>query len=986
MKRRFGLVLALTFSTLLALLMSSGPATGLPGSATTHGAVPAILQPADKSPNVKPAPVDPDITYTTASGHRVEMYTSVGNLEGDADWRQVNQFAYMVSTVPKGQQIYSSIYNTYWDGRSAALDPATNKWIILDSAGMPESTVFGVTQAFRDQLNQYSSAAEAQQYIHTIGNRVTIGEALKNGSSLADLLNKSGVLKTCPYGDGACLSRVAGALFHDKFALFSKAKDATGKLWDNVVWITSANLNGASGGKKTNTSVAIYGDSVGYNNILNNLWNPSMNMTITSGFTAGAKNGFASSSSDFLYIPSPRTVDFEGNYLKASYNVALGGTKSGCKVSVSHSLFSMARKAVADALVQLQKEGCSVKVIVGPASIADITDTYFQMGESLRKLIANFQYANVHDKTVSISYTLSGTKRGTLFVGSANLNGTSMSGDELHLRITNLTATQASEKHTDWIYTLAKLGTNIIPVVSVAVTPGDANVSVGESVRLTATVLPTNATRKDFVWKSTDPSIATVDSSGLVTGVKLGTTSVTATSVSGGVVGTATITVGPPPAKINDFDGDGKVDAAYVATGSSDTPGSIRVDYGSGSSKTITPSSLGFTDAATNRYLTAATKDFNQDTFADLAVGVPAQNSSGDTGAGKVYILWGSANGLGTDNITELTSPGVYADGADGVAKGSFGTAVAAISGPSPMLLVGEPNAKFSDGTSGGAVWAYSVHSDGIDSEPLRIEQDSLGLPGGDEAGDQFGAALAGSGNILLVGIPGEDIGSVKDGGSVAVFRFSSPTSYKASGYSQDSSGVPGGVESGDRFGEVLAVTGGQAVIGIPSEDIGSKKDAGSIQPFSFNATSVSWQSARSQDSSGVPGGTESGDRFGAVTQVVRQCAGKSSILVGVPGEDIGTTVDQGVVDLIPLSPTTSCPIREYISGSKVLTDVAAANIATPVDLSVVRTPGTSVDALLITSQKADASRTVMRLDSPFTAVASSKSVPAGTWVVDPMA
>ena len=51
------------------------------------------------------------------------------------------------------------------------------------------------------------------------------------------------------------------------------------------------------------------------------------------------------------------------------------------------------------------------------------------------------------------------------------------------------------------------------------------SVNVGESITLTATLDPSNATTT-FTWSSDDTSIATVSSSGVVTGVKVGSTKV----------------------------------------------------------------------------------------------------------------------------------------------------------------------------------------------------------------------------------------------------------------------------------------------------------------------------------------------------------------------------------------------------------------------------------------------------------------------------
>ena len=55
----------------------------------------------------------------------------------------------------------------------------------------------------------------------------------------------------------------------------------------------------------------------------------------------------------------------------------------------------------------------------------------------------------------------------------------------------------------------------------------------GESVTLVSAVKPDNATNKSVTWTSGNESVATVDNSGNVTGVKAGAATITATTVDG---------------------------------------------------------------------------------------------------------------------------------------------------------------------------------------------------------------------------------------------------------------------------------------------------------------------------------------------------------------------------------------------------------------------------------------------------------------------
>ncbi|WP_447801190.1 phage tail tube protein [Pseudomonas kilonensis] len=98
-------------------------------------------------------------------------------------------------------------------------------------------------------------------------------------------------------------------------------------------------------------------------------------------------------------------------------------------------------------------------------------------------------------------------------------------------------------------YTVAKISPTITRLVSptavtsVTVTPATASIAIAETEQLTAVVAPIGASQA-VTWSSATPSVATVNSSGLVTGVSAGTAVITATSVADGTkTDTATITV-----------------------------------------------------------------------------------------------------------------------------------------------------------------------------------------------------------------------------------------------------------------------------------------------------------------------------------------------------------------------------------------------------------------------------------------------------------
>lgn len=86
---------------------------------------------------------------------------------------------------------------------------------------------------------------------------------------------------------------------------------------------------------------------------------------------------------------------------------------------------------------------------------------------------------------------------------------------------------------------------NPVNVTSVSLNKTSDALTVGGTDTLIATVSPENATNKNVNWASSDTSVATVNSTGLVTAKSEGTTIITVTTVDGGLKSSCTVTVGP---------------------------------------------------------------------------------------------------------------------------------------------------------------------------------------------------------------------------------------------------------------------------------------------------------------------------------------------------------------------------------------------------------------------------------------------------------
>lgn len=105
-----------------------------------------------------------------------------------------------------------------------------------------------------------------------------------------------------------------------------------------------------------------------------------------------------------------------------------------------------------------------------------------------------------------------------------------------------------------------------VAVTGITLNQNTASVQVGETVKLTATVEPNNATNKTVLWTSDDETVATVVD-GVVTGVSDGTASIGAMTADGGFSAVCNVTVAAASNYKNLFDKDTMVTANQGITG-----------------------------------------------------------------------------------------------------------------------------------------------------------------------------------------------------------------------------------------------------------------------------------------------------------------------------------------------------------------------------------------------------------------------------------
>jgi hypothetical protein len=213
-------------------------------------------------------------------------------------------------------------------------------------------------------------------------------------------------------------------------------------------------------------------------------------------------------------------------------------------------------------------------------------------------------------------------------------------------------------------------------------------------------------------------------------------------------------------------------------------------------------------------------------------------------------------------------------------------------------IAVADPSA-----TAGGAADAGLVRVVyGGGKGTAEISQDLDWVQGSSEAGDSFGESLdtvdydEDGCTDLVVGTPSEDLGTATDGGMVDVLHGASGgigTGTTKDTHFQQATGSgsigASAAETGDRMGQALAA--GTTAAGEPFIVIGVPGEAlGSIAKAgqAFYVHGTTNISV-SQDSTDVPGSAEANDGFGSTV-----AADANQIVIGAPNETIGTNANAG--------------------------------------------------------------------------------------------
>lgn len=314
-----------------------------------------------------------------------------------------------------------------------------------------------------------------------------------------------------------------------------------------------------------------------------------------------------------------------------------------------------------------------------------------------------------------------------------------------------------------------------------------------------------------------------------------------------------------------DFDGDGRIDYVHGTPQASGNSGEIQILYADGSTTVWNLGTSGMLPGATVTDLfgtSLATGDINGDGFDDLVVGSPGATVGPDSNAGSIRIFYGSTTGLDIagDFVTQDSS------GIAGVAETSdfFGDVLTMgdfnCDGFADVAI-GSPREDIGSKVEAGGVNVLYGAAFGLSLVNDFWGQDTGGIYGVSEAGDQFAGALAalnvdgdsvgGRGcDDLLVGVPGEAIGATANAGYLNLLYGASGGGLSASGdqrFYQGASGILGVAVAGDEFGATLSLVDYDAnayddiLVWVPGEcsasanQVGFHALVGSATGFSTN-------------------------------------------------------------------------------------------------------------------------------------------------------
>ncbi|MFN9992678.1 MAG: FG-GAP repeat protein, partial [Phycisphaerales bacterium] len=190
-------------------------------------------------------------------------------------------------------------------------------------------------------------------------------------------------------------------------------------------------------------------------------------------------------------------------------------------------------------------------------------------------------------------------------------------------------------------------------------------------------------------------------------------------------------------------------------------------------------------------------------------------------------------------------------------------------------------------------------------------------------ASDFFGNAIAISGDTAVVGVASADVGANANQGAAYIFVRSGLS------WSQQAKLVASDGAASDSFGTSVGITGNTVIVGARLDDVGANVDQGSA--YVFLRTGTAWaQQAKLTASDGA-----ASDGFGRAVDFTSGIAGDIAI-VGAPSDDVGTNTDQGSAYVFSRSGTTWTQQAKVVASDGESGDIFGTSVAVSGDTAVV--------------------------------------------------
>ena len=165
-------------------------------------------------------------------------------------------------------------------------------------------------------------------------------------------------------------------------------------------------------------------------------------------------------------------------------------------------------------------------------------------GDGTKFAANSLEVSLIAKNCTSASYKLSTGESGTISGDTTIVVGKSLAiGQSVTLTLTGSNSAGTVTR----TYTYTKTEAPQVAVTGVSINKSKLSIAPNNTATLTANVAPTDASNTNVTWSSSDSSVASVSSTGVVLAKKIGTTLITVTTEDGGFTATCNVTVTENP-------------------------------------------------------------------------------------------------------------------------------------------------------------------------------------------------------------------------------------------------------------------------------------------------------------------------------------------------------------------------------------------------------------------------------------------------------